>query len=832
MLATTVLLEREEELATIEQLLGAAMGGAGGLLTIEGEAGAGKTALLDAAARRGAEGEMLVLRARGGEYERDFPYGVVRQLFEPLLSDQDRRAELLHGSAALAAPVFEPGVDPREGSDPLAVEHGLYWLVADLAASKPLLLLVDDAQWADLASLRALAYVARRLDGLTACLALTVRTGDPGEPVGLLDELRGESRGRLIKPPPLSVEAAAALVEGEVGHEPTQRFAETCCEATAGNPFLLAELARALGPGELDRSDEGIERLSRLAAAGVSRSILTRLGRLGEHSIDVARAVAVLEPNAEVRLIAALTGLTFDDVAEASELLISARLLSDARSLSFVHPLVRAAVLTEIPEPRGAAAHTRAARLLHEDGAGVNTVAAHLMLAEPAADEWAVGELRTAAVAALGRGAPDAAVGYLRRALREPPAKGDRLAVSRELGVTLLRANDPEGIAVLRTVRAAIDDPATRAEIATELANSLGLRGSCEDAATLLEESFSEVSDPRSALGLQLRGYLLLQIVWGLERVPPGVLLDPGETLIGDTIQSRLVLQQAASLNALGLGSMERAREMAEAVIADPDPLMGDALAGLPPQGALVALVLADRGDLIGDLFELAIDASRRRGVLPGVAGGHGIRALCRFADGELREAQADIEIALGLVRQFPFPTPLAVWSAMAVHILVGRGDLAAAEDLLAELWGRREPVSGGPGSALLCARGELRRVTGRHAEARHDFLAAAERVRWLPYPNPEVHPWRIGLATCEAALGNGAEARRLAGEAVELARQAGGRRGIGITLRVQGTVTEGSEGIELLREATRILADTRARLSVRPLSGRARRGAAPSQPS
>jgi DNA-binding CsgD family transcriptional regulator len=804
----TALLERDKELETIGQLLDATEAGSGGVIVIEGEAGAGKTSLLRVAADIAARREMLVLRARGGEYERDFPYGVVRQLFEPVLRDRARRAELLSGSAALAGPVFEPGAEAAEGG---AIEHGLYWLAADLAAMAPLLLIVDDAQWADLASLRALSYIGRRLDGSAAAMAMGVRSGEPGFHERLLDELRREAPERLVEPSPLSTRAAAVLVAGETGVESTESFARACRDATAGNPFLLAELARSLRTAELAQSDEGVECLTQVAAAGVSHSIRARLARLGEQSIEVARAVAVLEPNAGVWLIARLTGLAPADVTEAGERLIAARLLADGGSLTFVHPLVRDAVLSEIPGPRRSALHGSAALFLYEEGREVDTVAAHLLLAEPGADEWAVEQLRAAAAAALNRGAADAAVRYLRRALREPPSRAERLGVSRELGLALLRANDPEGIEVLRTVRAATDDNAVRGEIANELAGSLGLRNGNEEAARLIEDSLKELGDKDSELGLALRGWLLMQISWGLERVPDLAVCGPRPA--PDSLPGRLVLWGMAGLDALGLGSIEAARKSAEATISNRDVLVDDALAGLPPLGALVALLLADRGHLAIDLFDIGIEASRKRGVLPGVGGNHGIRSFIHLCEGDLSEAQADAEIAVDILSRFGLVAPLALWSGIAVRILVQRGELDSAARLQGGLWDGRERVAGAPGAVLLCSRGELRIALGRHVEARHDFLAAAERISWLPYPNPEAFSCFTGLARCEALLGNDDEAQRIAADAVDRARRAGGTRGVGVALRALGLATGGKEGLELLGEAVVTLAGTRARL-------------------
>ena len=269
--------------------------------------------------------------------------------------------------------------------------------------------------------------------------------------------------------------------------------------------------------------------------------------------------------------------------------------------------------------------HAQAAHLLHEDGLEVDAVAAHLLLAEPAADEWAVAQLRSAAAAALGRGAAEAAVRYLRRALREPPARAERLAVSRELGVALLQANDPEGIEVLRTVRAATVEVELRAAITNELAGSLGLRNGNEEAAGLIEDSLSELPDPDGELGLMLRGWLLIQVVWGLERVPGEAI--PPQSPSPETLSGRMVLQSLAPLYALGFGSMEQARQAAESAIVNPETLLADAMAGLPPQGALVSMALADRGGAVAGFYDFAIEGSRRRGVLPGVGGGHGIRA-------------------------------------------------------------------------------------------------------------------------------------------------------------------------------------------------------------
>src|SRR4051794_15957890 len=169
---TPDLLERERELGMLDALVDAAAGGAGCLALIEGPAGIGKSLLLGETRRLGSGSGMNVLYARGGELEAEFPYGIVRQLFEPLLGASAGRDELFEGAAGASAPVFEAqGAENRLDGGSFATLHGLYWLPLNLAARQPLLLAVDDLHWCDRPSLRFLAYLTRRLEGVPVLVA-------------------------------------------------------------------------------------------------------------------------------------------------------------------------------------------------------------------------------------------------------------------------------------------------------------------------------------------------------------------------------------------------------------------------------------------------------------------------------------------------------------------------------------------------------------------------------------------------------------------------------------------------------------------------------------
>ena len=139
--------------------------------------------LLEAALAQAREREIAALSARGTELEREFAFGVVRQLLEPRLAaaPDDERAALFEGAAGLARPLFAgPSEAAGAPADPsYAILHGLYWLVANLASERPLVLALDDAQWADGASLRFLAFLLPRLAELPLALLFVLRVAVP-----------------------------------------------------------------------------------------------------------------------------------------------------------------------------------------------------------------------------------------------------------------------------------------------------------------------------------------------------------------------------------------------------------------------------------------------------------------------------------------------------------------------------------------------------------------------------------------------------------------------------------------------------------------------------
>jgi predicted ATPase len=397
------LFEREAEQRTLADLLKAASYGEGGTMALEAPAGQGKTALVTFTVELATAHGMRVLSARGGELERAFPYGVVRQLFERLLvsATAAQRERWLAGAAAFATPAVE-GADRLGGTAraEASVLHGLYWLAANLAAERPLLLAIDDAHWIDPPSQAFVSYLADRTAELPLALVCALRPNEGEQALPIR---------RRLHPAPLTDRATAALMGERLGTGPSAALARACHHASGGNPYLLSELVRALRTDGLPPDEEAMTSVEQIASRALGRPMLARLRRLGEDAAQLAAAVAILGADAQLRPAARLAGLDLAAAADAADVLCAAHVLGPARPLEFVHPAVRSAVHAAIAPARRAADHRRAAELLADDGHPAERFVPHLLAAEPAADGWVTGCLRQAAATAGRRGAPEMA---------------------------------------------------------------------------------------------------------------------------------------------------------------------------------------------------------------------------------------------------------------------------------------------------------------------------------------------------------------------------------------------------------------------------------------
>jgi predicted ATPase len=277
------------------------------------------------------------------------------------------------------------------------VIHGLYWLAVNGSGAAPLLVAVDDLQWADPASADFVLYLASRLEGLPVALVVSWRAGEAGSNADRLARLEQIAANGLVHPAPLSRTAARDLLAGAFGQPPADRFADACHVVTGGNPFLLQELAAALRADGIDPGEAAVGRVAGLGPRSVARAVSFRVARLGLAAGERARAAAILGDGAQLRHAAALAGVGLADAATAADRLAGIGVFEPGTPLRFVHPIVRTAVHDDIPETERGVRHAEAARLLAAEGADLEQVCAHLVVCEPAGSAEVAGRLRAAA---------------------------------------------------------------------------------------------------------------------------------------------------------------------------------------------------------------------------------------------------------------------------------------------------------------------------------------------------------------------------------------------------------------------------------------------------
>ncbi len=727
--ADAELLERETELHTLRAQLDSARHGCGTITLVEAPAGQGKTTLLRAVRAEASAAGLRTLSAIGADLERDFAFGIIRQLL--------------------------PGLEATPADTDHARLHALYEHIADLAAEQPLLIVVDDVHWADAGSLKTLGMLARRIEHLPIALVAGLRP-DQHEP--LLDALFAAPAATVLHPAPLSPDAVAHLIETALDGELEPEFAAAAARSTGGNPLLVRELRRTLADGRFTGAASEAEAVRRAVPGSVARLVQSRLRPLSPDALALARAVAVVCPRTDSAITYALAGLSEPTAAEAHAALVRAGLLEPGR-LRYTHAMLREAVYASIVPAARSGLHRRAARRMQEAGVDESKIAAQLLAAEPGSDERAAAVLERTGQAALASGDPDVAVHHLRRALAENvSAPPERLLA---LAIAETRAGDPAAREHLE-IAAAADDPVTAARAAQVLARVLIMSGRADQAADALDRGIARVRDADPQLAEQLEDDLFDALNYR-----PDLTAERRRRLAAAADRPAVLAHRAFDLAARAAPAHE-VRELASRALAD------GSLVQRPEQPAVLyaieALMAVEAADDASAAISAFSDVARRTGSRVGIGGVAMARARWEHEFGQLEAAQESGRLAVEIQTALSGTPTRSVRSALAAALL-DAGELDEAEQLIADV----EPADTGlPICGYHSLRGRIQLGRGRAPQALADLerqLAVEEAHGWIAsFRNAT----RVTLVTALAEVGRLDEARALADAQLTRARTRG----------------------------------------------------------
>jgi DNA-binding CsgD family transcriptional regulator len=796
------LVDRESELALLDEVVAAGAGGRGGAVLIEGEAGIGKTRLLELARTRALAAGARVLYATADEIEASVPLAGARAMLSRAARDivPDGPARL--GVLALEGALSDPSGPGSRGDE---VVHALWWLIVELADEQPLALLLDDAQWADELTVRLLRLAARRARELPLALVVAARPAAAGHVHAVLTAERSFVR---IEPAPLSAAGTARLVEAALGDPGSVGLVARARAVTRGNPLYLHELLQQAGEGGASALFEALA--GDRPPPQLVRLVHDRLGRLSPAAVMLARAVAVLGADAEPGRARALARLGATETIAAEQELRDERVL-DPRACEFIHPVVAAAVREGIAAVDAAELHACAAALLAGDGIDDQRVAEHLVRAPARGDAGVVATLRRAAEAARRVGALATATRLLERAAAEPPPPRVVDAVDLERGRALLAAGAEDGARVLARVARRASDVSLRVDAARRLARRFGLEGRGGEAAAILNAVLEALPGTHG----EMRRELLVELAFigdvdlATHARATRMIAAEAADATGRTPGERLVLVAAHVIAGEKPADPAGAARQVLALRLHRDYPGGFAVGSLT-FGAMAMLINADAlDDAEQAMDQLRTDAEAM--ALPDlIAGALWQQAQIAYQRGDL--ARCELEGRNAIEAGGDFATRLATpWLVMA---LAEQDRLEEAEGLL-EPPGLLGPI---PTDSLLTpalgGRGRLRLAQGDAPRAIEDLAAARERSAAMFRERVEP-PWQPLLAEALVLADRRDEAAEEAAAYAALAASWGTRRALGHAARMRALVAPREPAIVLLEEARTHFAASQARLEL-----------------
>ena len=788
------LCDRRDECAVLDRLLEAARAGRSGAIVVLGEAGIGKTALLNKAIESASD--LQVARADGVESERELPFAALHQLCAPMLDRLERLPGPQHDALATTFGL-------RDGAAPDRFLIGLaaLGLLAEVAEERPLVCVVDDAHWLDKASAQTLAFVARRLFAESVVLLFGAR--EPGELLRSLPELPVEG---------LRNGDARDLLASVVRWSLDARVREQVVAETRGNPLALIELTRGLSPAQL-AGGFGLSG-ARSLQTRIEERFVARLDALPEDSRRLL-LVAAAEPSGDPVLLwraAMRLGIAGPALRPAE----MADLIEVGTRVRFRHPLARSAVYGKASDEQRRQAHQTLADAT-DASADPERRAWHLAEAAAGPDDGIAAELERSAERAQARAGFAAAAAFLERAtlLTTKPSRRTERALAAAQTMILAGVLD----AVPNLLATAEAEPLTQlqqARVALVRAQLAYVTNRGNEAAPLLLSAARQLEPiaPLLARATYLDA-LSAAIFAGRLAAPGGSMADvmqaASTTRAHAPNASDLFLDGVAATfdrgYAAGLPSLRQALRAFEDTPTDPQEHAGSAHPAAEGYAFLAAVHTWD-DDAMRAITDRWAKLCREAGALTELPLALNARGLTLLFAGEL-DGAASLVAELRSAREAT-GIGFAPYAEMALMALRGNDDdgsaLIGATVRDASLRGEGQCVS-----AAEWANAVLNNGLGRYEQA----LAAAKRAsegRWeLVFSN-----WALAdLVEAAARLGK----EDAAGSALERLEEVGQGTGtdwaLGVEARSRALLSEGETAENLYRDAIERLGRTRLRLEL-----------------
>ncbi|MFE9747965.1 AAA family ATPase [Saccharothrix saharensis] len=776
------LVERGSHLEILDGLLADGLAGRGRIALVSGGIATGKTELIYGFTE--SVRDALVLCATGARAEQRLELGVVEQLFysAALPGDAAARAGALLSSATTTT-------NQPHGTDADArLVHDLCALLLELSRDRPLVIAVDDVQFADQTSLRVLLHLQRRIRSARIVLLLGEATGASGTGARqahtvLRDEIVRQPQSRHLRLTPLSQDGVRDLLARHLGTQAAAQLDEPCHALSGGNPLLVHALIEDFVAAGRPVTDHGVS--EPVTGDSFAQAVFTCLRRGEPLLLRVAQGVAVLGEFATPAALARLLDLDSRTVQDLSRTMNEAGLMDAGR---FRHPVARAAVLRDLDPDDLSSLRLQAARLLHDDGVPAVDVAAHITAAERAPGAWAVPVLRDAATEALVRNDIGRAVACLELARAACQEERESTAITSMLTSVQWLVDPAAAAAHLTQLGTAFDRGVLARRQAWGLVRALVWFGRSEEAAAMLAElDRPDEVDSATATERQVTRQWLVHVQ------PRLVARDLAVDL------ERQRLGTLASVAAFGVtpGAIDGAERVLQSSRIGETPL--EELIG-----ALQTLNHGDRGDRAGYWCDELLEEARTHRAVTWRAAISDVAATVALRRGDLLSAERLARAALGAL-------PAPSWG-------VGIGSPLATLVQAATRLGKFEEADAhlrqGVPQAMqqtrywpqyLLARGQHHLATDRLRAALGDFLAVGELAGEWHLDLPVLLPWRHEAAQVYVRMGKPDRARELVGEQLTMPGATGARIR-GVSLRVLASASDPGRRLPMLREAVDLL--------------------------